>query len=318
MKYTNRDNIPPLYAQAIIKKSEKYSRGDADISTTGIIDSILQHILKEKHHDEIVVDVSDLVYSFWGTCAHQVLDDVDDPSVIFKEKRMYVEVSGMTISGQPDIYYKRSTRKVLNDFKTPSKKALEKGVKIEYEKQLNVYKYITVENGYPVDDLELTAFIRDSRSYEKKILTFPVKQYKHHRILEYLEKRVALLKLYKSGILANIPECTPAERWQDTTVYSVMKEGNKKQTGKDCATRQQAERIVKYHKDKHPKNNYFVKTKFGTNKRCESWCDVSKFCWWWNLPEGERPDTHNQVIEGVVINDMSKATSQVLKELKGN
>jgi hypothetical protein len=232
---------------------------------------------------------------------------------------MYAVVSGLTLSGQPDIYYlKDRSKKTLNDFKTPSKMALEKGVKIEYEKQLNVYKYLAVENGYPVDDLELTAFIRDSRSYEERIKTFQVKQYKHEMIKKYLEKRMATYKLYKSGLLCSVPECSPAERWQTETTYSIKKKGNTKQTGKSCDTLQQAERILQYHQEKHPKNEYSIEVNHGTNKRCESWCVASRFCWAYQsfLETKVFPDSTKE-IEGVVINDLPKSVDQTLKELKG-
>jgi hypothetical protein len=317
MQYTNRDNIPELYAQAIIAGSEEYDRGESDISTTGLIDSLLIHILKEKHADELVVDVTDLFFAFWGTVAHKVIEKIPAKSIIFRERRLYVTINGVVVSGCPDIYYEETKEKIVNDFKTPSKKALEKGVKVGYEKQLNVYKFILVENGFPVDRLELTAFIRDARSYDQKFMHFEnVKQYKHEKIREYLQKRIALLMLYKSGLLARIPECTAEERWQRQTSYSIMKLGNKKQTGKTYDTEDEATRMLTCLQKKHPKEVYEVRIKHGSNIRCENWCSVSRFCWWWQTEEAERPDSHNDIIEGTVLNDPSKTTDQIYKEWK--
>jgi hypothetical protein len=143
-----------------------------------------------------------------------------------------------------------------------------------------------------------------------------VKQYKHEKIRAYLEKRIALLMLYKSGLLARIPECTAEERWQRQTTYSILKKGNKKQTGKTFDSFDEADRMITCLLKKHPKNEYEIITRHGSNIRCENWCSVSRFCWWWQMPEDDRPDTHNDIIEGTVLNDPSKTTDQIYKEWK--
>ena len=73
MILTNKRQYPGLVTNAISNQSAKYSKGNADISTTQLIDAPMQKILKERHADEIIVDVSTLVMVvLWvhGSCGY--------------------------------------------------------------------------------------------------------------------------------------------------------------------------------------------------------------------------------------------------------
>jgi len=301
--YTNKKQYPGLVANAISNQSAKYSKGDADISTTQLIDAPMQKILKERHADEITVDVSDMVWSFYGSMGHAVIDLMDSEDLIFKERRFSVETAGWITSGQPDYYYRdKEGKRVLSDFKFARMYSFKDGVKSEYVKQLNVYRYLLERNGFPVDRLELIAFFRDADYATDEIQTFPIKMYKLYKIKEYMEKRVAMHRLFADELIGQTPECTPKERWQNPDRYCVMKKGNSRQTGRDYMDKKEAELFLEDLKTRYPDDVYSLKTKKQKNKRCENYCSVSKFCWWWNTAEAERPDTHNQKIEGVVIN----------------
>ena len=215
MIFTNKKQIPGLVANAISNQSAKYSKGDADISTTQLIDAPIQKILKGRHADEIVEDVANMLWSFYGSMGHAVIDLMDSDDLIFKERRFSSSVAGWAISGQPDYYYKDAKgERVLADFKFTRMNTFRDGVKPEYVKQLNVYMYLLAQNGFPVDRLEIIAFFRDADYSTDEIQIFPVKMYKPYKIKEYIEKRVAMHRLFADELIAQAPECTPKERWQ--------------------------------------------------------------------------------------------------------
>ncbi len=281
MNFTNKYNFPSVIVGAVTTVSQKYTRGEADISTTQVCDAPMQKVLKERHSDEIVTDISDMIWSFFGTIGHEILNNVKSDNVIFKEERFYVDIDGWKVSGQPDLFYKANQSNVLADFKVTAKYTFKDGVKPEYVKQLNVYRYMLEEHGHKVDDLQNIVIFRDALSHEEKVGVYPVVRYKLPKIHEYLETRVSDHKQALRLPDEKIPVCTPFERWQDPPAYCVMKEGNVKQTGGNYATNEEVHEWLKELKDKHPKNSYSVKEKPSSPKRCERFCTVSKWCWWW-------------------------------------
>ncbi len=304
MIVTNKENLPQILVQAITSQGKKYSRGKADISVTQLIDAPLQRILKKQYWDEIVEDVSDKFWAFWGSMGHQILEEIEGSNIILKEERLFVTIDDWVISGQLDLYHTDYDGLLtLDDFKFPSVRAVAKGIKLEYTKQLNIYKFMLKENGKgEVEKMRVLAILRDAGARDHKALAMKAQMYTHEKIREYMLARVKIHKLYSSDILANPPECTPRERWQDAAKYGIIKTGNTRQTGKDCETLEEAERVRDSLAKSKPKEEYTVIYKPQVNKRCQGYCNVSRFCWWWNLPQDKRPDTHNQKIEGKVIN----------------
>jgi hypothetical protein len=296
---TNKENLPQILVQAITNQGKKYSRGAADISVTQLIDAPLQRILKKQYWNEIVEDVSDKFWAFWGSMGHQILEEIEGSNIILKEERLFVTVDDWVISGQLDLYHiDYDGLLTLDDFKFPSVRAIQKGIKHEYEKQLNIYKYMLKENGKgKVEKMRVLALLRDASFRDPKAVAMTAKMYKHEKIHKYIQGRVAMHKLYASDLLANPPECTPKERWQDPEKYAIMKTGNVRQTGKDYDTIEEAERVCLSLIEAKPKEEFKVVTKPQVNKRCQGYCSVSKFCWWWNIAAEERPDTHSQGIE---------------------
>ncbi len=91
MKITNNNNLPkPLY-DALVKVNSKYDKGKADYSTTQLIDSPRISQLRQKHWDEIEEDAGDMIWRFFGSISHQILQEQSDWNVLHEE-RMYVEL----------------------------------------------------------------------------------------------------------------------------------------------------------------------------------------------------------------------------------
>ena len=73
MKVTNRFNLPDVVVQA--QSINKYSKGDADISVTQLIDSPRIKVIQEEMYDELKSDISDNVFSVLGTAVHGVFEE---------------------------------------------------------------------------------------------------------------------------------------------------------------------------------------------------------------------------------------------------
>jgi len=298
VKLTNRNHYPEFVVNALKNVNEKYERGEgADISVTELISAPLLRILKKRHWDEITEDVEDRMYSFWGSLGHQFIENIDSKNVIYKEQRMFFETeNGWVLSGQFDVIYKVGNETVLADLKFTSKYAVKEGVRQEWQRQLNIYKYI-VENStgsfeapVVIDRLELVAPIRDATFLDDKIAVLPVKKFKPEKVREYIEKRVAFHVLCEDKLVAEVPECTPEERWQDPPKYAVCSKAGGKSL-KNLNSRAEAEAHVK---EKGKEGVWVIELRHQKNRRCEGYCSVRKFCWWWNdLQEGYITDSYS-------------------------
>jgi hypothetical protein len=75
-----------------------------------------------------------------------------------------------------------------------------------------------------------------------------------------------------------LPECTPKDMWQRNDSFAVKKEGNVRaksvhETISDAlAALQEAELAAKKNE------KFFIESRKGERIRCESYCQVSKFC----------------------------------------
>ena len=102
MKFTNIHNLPSSLASFIISSYSLYTKGEADISVTTLIDSPKINILFEKHKDEISQDISDMIWSFLGTSFHNSIEEFDNDKKAITEKRLYGKCNGWVISGAID------------------------------------------------------------------------------------------------------------------------------------------------------------------------------------------------------------------------
>ena len=99
MKITNRLGLPRSIEQAI--RNDRYSRGDAHISVTGMIAPARKRALEITHADEISEDVSERIWALMGQIAHGVLERADVEDAL-TEERLFIERHGWRISGSFD------------------------------------------------------------------------------------------------------------------------------------------------------------------------------------------------------------------------
>ena len=286
MIYTNKSNLPEAYVQAIL--NDPYSKEErGDISVTELIGPPQARILKKKFDDKIIRDVADDAWMVLGKGCHSVLEEAKVKSAI-KEKRLFAEVNGWKTSGKFD-HFALMPDGTLDDFKVTSVFAVKKGVKIEWEQQLNLLCFLCVANDHPpIKALRIIAFLRDWNSFmklrdknypEMNIFVGDVKLWSFTEQEAYMAERV---KVHQEAEKGNIPECTPEERWASHRTFKVIRGENKNPSPGGVFTDE-------FHKDPRKEAQDFIDDhKFGPEmrieesprefKRCEKYCDASPFC----------------------------------------
>ena len=198
------------------------------------------------------------------------------------------------ISGKPDLWLDGG----LIDWKFTSVWAVLLGLKPEWEAQLNVYRHLYLEAGFPVYYLEIWAVLRDwnRSSYRRDPKRYPpipfqvvpVPIWSDDKLDKYLTERVTAHKTAEALPADELPPCTPEERWARPDTWAVMREGRKtavrvKDNQKDAEVMVEAE-------NKKPKTKkHRVEFRPGASVRCRDYCEVAPFCNQYQGMKGEEP-----------------------------
>ena len=266
MKLTNKFNLPDPIVNAV--NNTGYTPGSSDITVTQLIQPPLIRKLRIEHDDDIEEDASDRVWALFGTAVHHLLEMAYKGSTARQEERVYAEVSGWKLGGAFDVLEGSS----LSDYKVTS--IYSSNGKIEWERQLNVLRWLLHKNGTEVTKLSITAIFRDWRPMERKrmpdyparpIMVLPIKMWTLDEAEAYIKERVALHQL------ADPPICTDEDRWTVPEKWAVMKKGAKK--------------AIKLYQSKEGvilNPDQFWEHRPASYRRCEDYCSVSKWCKVWN------------------------------------
>lgn len=273
MKFTNKLNLPEPIVKAVI--NDDYSRGDSDISITGLISPPRIRVLEKKHKDELTEDVSERIFVLLGQVMHGILERAsENKTENIYEKRWFMEIDKVKISGQLDAYYYNG---VIQDYKLVSLYSVKDGVKPEYEQQLNCYAALLRHNKLKVTKLELVCILRDwskgkarldETIPQQQVLKLEVPLWSEEKALNFLTERVRLHKQANK----QLPECTAEERWAVPDKYAVMAKKGASRSLKNHDSFAMAE----LHSTQVPGS--FVELRPGKNNRCEDYCSVSSWC----------------------------------------
>lgn len=279
MILTNKHNLPETFRNAVrflekVRKPIDEKRNS--ISVTRLIDSprILQ--LQKRNGHSLTTDVTDQLWALLGSALHQVLAWSTDNDDVLTEQRMSVEINGWEVSGQFDRF--DTAIGLLSDYKVTSVYGVTYGIKPEWEKQLNVLRYLLALNQYRVDRLEIIAVLRDWQSaqalrdpnYPKiPVVRLEVPVWDLIEAEDYIVSRVQLHQQAASD--DNLPECSAAERWAKTPTYAVVKPGRSR-AFRVFDNRQEAESLI----DNTPGTSLQVRP--GTSVRCERFCPCNAVC----------------------------------------
>ena len=225
MIITNKYNLPKTFLN--ICERPTYTKGKAHISATGLLAAPRLARLKEIYDDKIVTDVSDMIWSIFGTAVHNILEQGKDENHIV-EQRLHAELDGWHISGAIDLQITREDGIEINDYKTVGVWSV-MNEKIEWEQQLNVYAWLveTVKK-MPVTELKIIAIIRDwnrrdaqSRpGYpEAQVATIPVQIWPYEQRESFIRDRIHLHSeaLFASETGEELPDCSPEDCWEKPT-----------------------------------------------------------------------------------------------------
>jgi len=299
-KITNNLGLPQTLVN--LARRDRYSRGKSRLSVTQIIDSPRVRVLREKYEDEIVTDVSEMVWPLMGQAFHHVVEQGAD-SEHLPEERLFLDVSGWTISGGVDLQSlgvngAGDHEVVISDYKLTSAWAIMNN-KADWERQLNLYAHLVERTkNYKVTGLTIIAVCRDwsrheagyKESYPKAPISMvPQRLWDEAERLSYLEGRVALHqeaeRLQEWG--ESLPECSDDERWYRPGKLAVVKPGGKRALKVfEWSERADAEEFAK-------SNRAAIEERPGLNTRCESFCSVSQWCEQFKKIKGENNDGIN-------------------------
>ena len=279
MKITNLYNLPePLVS--VVENDPYPTEADWDISTTTLLSPPRIVQLKKRHEGELVEDVSENIYRLIGTNTHHILERVKTENCL-KEKRFSAYVNAWKVAGQIDLF--ETIPCILSDYKVTSVWSVVAGIKPENEAQLNINALLMIKNGYFPKKLQIVSLIRDwSKHQVKKSSNYPQCQvavqvaplWEYEQAKDYIYKRVKMHQRAVETPSDELPECTPEERWERPTKYAVMKKGRKSAL-RVLDSQEDAE---KYIENKGLDKNHSIDIREGESIRCESYCQVQRFC----------------------------------------
>ena len=205
--------------------------------------------------------------------------EIDDGKL--REQRFFAKQNDVTISGAIDLV--NPANGMVTDYKVTSVYSVTKGLKPEWEQQLNMYAWLLRQNDISSNSLRIVALCRDwIKSRSERIQTYPpspivilpVPKWPNEQQDEYIEERV---RVHTDEF--TIP-CTPEERWA-RGLYTVTGTGIKKPKLFDTLT----EAAIWVQTKENPIKGiaFQVTESTPTYVRCEgNWCGVRDFCPQWN------------------------------------
>jgi hypothetical protein len=285
MKLTNKFGIPETFVNVL--KRPTYSKGAAHLSVTQLINSPKIVALVKKFEDELEQDVSDMVWSIFGSAIHNILEHGKDENHLVEE-RIHSMVDGWKISGAVDLQVVDDQGGIsIRDYKTTSVWAV-MNEKIEWEQQLNIYAWLvdTVKEDFHVTDLGIVAIIRDwsrrdaarNPDYpQAPVKELPIKLWPYEERKEFVQSRITSHSACEFAMETgeDLPPCTPEEMWEKPTTWAIKKVGGVRAK----SVHDTEESMLKALEIAGPA--YEIEVRPGSRTRCESFCPVNTYCQQW-------------------------------------
>lgn len=278
MIITNNYDLPQALVDVVTARD--YTPKDGHYTVTTLLKGVREIHLTRRHYHEIEVDVSEMIWSIFGTAVHNIFAGKENPDY-FKEERLHLPVGDYMLSGQFDEYHIDGME--LNDFKVTSVWQVINKNFDDWQKQGLMYAYLLMRHGIPTTIAKITAMLRDWRYSEMKrnkdyperqvyVKKFVLKEQEIHDIEGFIEAKFAEIDRYIDTPDDDLPVCTPEERWYRGEKHAVMGK-NRKSAFRLLDTHEEAEAWMK----ENGKGDY-IECRPGTNIKCERYCDASKFC----------------------------------------
>lgn len=276
MKITNNHDLPDSVLNALHRPT--YTKGDAHISCTELLNSPRIVQLKRKHWDDVEQDASEMVWQLFGSAIHQILEHGKGENHIIEE-RLFAEFSGWVLSGAIDLQTVTPDGIEISDYKTTSAWAV-MNEKADWTYQLNVYAHLVEKvKKIPVTNLSIVAIIRDWSAREAKkesypqapIVTIPITLWPAEDREQFIQSRLTAHSsaMFEADTEGKLPECSAEEMWERPSSWAIKKEGG---------VRAKAVYSTKEEAELNLTKGYNIEFRPGERTRCRSYCQVSKFC----------------------------------------
>lgn len=232
---------------------------------------LIKHLMI-KHWDDLVIDPNKHIPALLGTAWHAAMEANRDATHI-TETRLYRNIDGITITGQPDIV----TETTIEDFKTASVYQYIKQDFAHWTAQLNSYLWLNqnLKNKrlicWPLyKDWSAMEALRIKPYPPRRITKIMLTQWDPEHTEQIIKQRVAIHQQPPC-------ECTREEKWQTDEQWAL------KSTKRKTAIRvlDTKEELGKYALAKGldlTRPEYSIERRPGLCKRCQDWCPVNTFC----------------------------------------
>lgn len=279
MKLTNKFDLPDTIVNVL--QRPQYNKGDSHISVTELLSPPQIVQLRNKHHEEIEQDASEMVWSLFGTAIHNILEHGKADHHIVEE-RIFLEHDGWRISGQIDLQEVYEDGIALKDYKVTSAWSVQQE-KVDWVNQLNIYSWLIQKaKGIQVKNLQIVAIIRDwnrreamnKEGYPKApIVTVDIPMWSFDVAELFVKSR---LHIHSEASLSvqighELPACTADDMWERPTFYAVKKIGGVR-AKRVFEIKEEAEGFLTTQKD------HEIEVRQGSRTRCTSFCNVNQFC----------------------------------------
>lgn len=277
------DGLPEAVYLAVC--NDKYNPGTADYTPSSLNEPAYLRRLKKEFGDLIVEKASSRIWALLGTAVHHIIELAGEKADnVEVERRFYgtvgSPVKSFSIGAQIDIL--DHNENAIQDMKVTSVWAYGKGVKPEWEQQLNVCRWcVWKETGKVVDKLNIVAIWRDWSAIKVGSPNYPDSQSSliqvpiwdlgdtENWIKEKVSQRESAMAAEQ---IADIAPCTPEEQWAKPSKWAVMKRGSIK-ARKLFNTEKEAQAFCTT-----LSNEFYVEHRPGARTRCAGYCPVSAFC----------------------------------------
>jgi len=294
-------DIPNIYCDLIEEGLHK-PHNDR-LTVTELVNPPLIKHLQIKYWDKLETKASEYLWMILGNAVHKVFESsglirqlkdligVKEQSCVnyamltelqniidghFAEKPVEITVAGVKIKGRIDF---RETG-IIRDFKVTSVWSFMGGMKPEWEAQDNIYRFMSIRNGIPVDRLLIDAILRDwkivetfrNKDYPKMpFVSLEVPIWDDEKTYNYILERIAAYK-------AEPCECSAEEKWQKQTTYAVKKPKAKRATRVFNTLDETHKYIEEYGKKRVTNIKLEIEVRPGECTRCLHYCPVRKVC----------------------------------------
>lgn len=278
---------------------DSYSAGGADLTVTQWIDSPRISALKKLHGDASQENVSETIFAALGNGFHAYMEqgvrqaDQNSHTQSVAEQRISLnhEPSGLTISGAIDLRVANHDGSVsLVDYKVTGVfgvllNANRGGVKPEWERQLNSYRYL-VEHALnlKVTALYVVVLFRDWQRAKRQEDGYPsaplsqisVPMWSRSSTDEYVDERIRLHQnaARSAAIGDDLPACSDEEMWARPEKFAVKKSSSHKRASRLLDSQEAA---IAWGTE-NLGETFHIEHRPGRHVRCEDWCGVADHC----------------------------------------